>query len=162
MALAGSQEHTEQQTAMNERANNFSFQLVDDEFPRMLSAYRGDVVLLNFWATWCQPCVTELPELDRLQEDYRTRGLTVITVSDEPRDVLLRYADLLPKSTVSGFLTIDDLPQPYRAALERGRPVSYIIDREGYLRRDLIGAGRYTLFEQMIKPYLAQEVRAES
>ena len=141
-------------SGINEQTADFAFTLVEDETPRQLSDFRGNVVLLNFWATWCQPCITELPELDRLQQDYASQRLVVITLSDEPREDLLRYSDLLPRETVSGYFEYDLLPQPFKGALETGRPISYIIDRDGYLRQNVVGAGNYDSFERLVKPYI--------
>ena len=145
---------------LDQPAANFAFRLVEDESEHDLAQYKGKVVLLNFWATWCQPCITELPDLDRLQQNYAGDGLVVVTVSDERRDALLQYTDLLPKETVSGFFDFEVLPQPFRGALEMGRPITYVIDREGYLRRYIIGAGNYAFFERLISPYLGDTVAA--
>ena len=139
---------------MDVPAANFRFTLLADGASREIDEFRGRVLLINFWATWCQPCITELPELDQLQRDYREQGLVVVTVSDESPQELTRYTDLLPKETVSGYFDAASLPQPYRAALDGGRPISYIVDRAGILRRLVVGAGDYASFERMVTPYL--------
>ena len=57
----------------------------ESEFARMLKARRGKIVLFDFWATWCEPCRAEMPQLVKLREKYRHRGLVLLTVSaDEP------------------------------------------------------------------------------
>ncbi len=145
-------------SGLDEPAANFPFRLVSDESEHDLAEYEGKVVLLNFWATWCAPCLEELPDLDRLQQNYDDDGLVVVTISDETREQLLGYSDLLPQHTVSGFFDIGVLPQPYARTLATGRPISYVIDREGYLRRYIIGAGNYAFFERLIKPYLGNTV----
>ncbi len=139
---------------MNVPAANFRFTLIEDGSTSQIDDFRGRVVLINFWATWCQPCITELPELDQLQRDYEDKGLVVVTVSDESLDDLTRYADLLPEQTVSGYFDPASLPEPYRGALNGGRPISYIVDRAGILRRLVVGAGDYASFERMLMPYL--------
>ena len=58
---------------------------------RRVADYRGRVVVLNLWATWCPPCREELPTLNRLQAAYRDRGVVVITLSDEPADQLAAF-----------------------------------------------------------------------
>ena len=152
LALAGRPEAAAE--GINAPAADFAFTLVEDGTSRQLSDYRGNVILLNFWATWCQPCIAELPELDQLQRDFASSGLVVVTVSDEPQEELMRYTDLLPRETVSGFFEPDSLPQPYGRALAEGRPISYIVDKDGFLRRYIVGAGNYASFERMLKPYL--------
>ncbi len=79
--------------------------------PIDLGAYRGSVVLLNVWATWCQPCRKEMPQLDGLQEKYGKDGLVVMAVSIEQgglpavRDFYKRYnISLLPYADPSGML----------------------------------------------------------
>ena len=160
LTLANNQNADAANDGIDQPVNNFAFRLVEDQSEHDLAEYEGKVVLLNFWATWCQPCITELPDLDRLQQNYADDGLVVVTVSDEPRDELLMYTDLLPQETVSGFFPFEVLPQPFRGALEMGRPISYVIDREGYLRRYIIGAGNYAFFERLIEPYLGNTVAA--
>src|SRR5690606_26545010 len=54
--------------------------------PFAMSAHRGEVILVNFWATWCGPCITEIPDLQELYETYGDQGLTVLGVSIEDGD----------------------------------------------------------------------------
>lgn len=57
-------------------------------YPRMVAGYKGKVLLVDFWATWCVPCRKELPELVKLQAKLKARGLEIITISaDEPETV---------------------------------------------------------------------------
>lgn len=154
MALANEQKLETVRGGLDMPAADFAFRLVGEVATHRLAEYEGEVVLLNFWATWCQPCITELPELDSLQATYHADGLVVITVSDEPLEEIMRYADLLPQKTVSGYFEFDALPEPYRTELEKGRPISYVIDREGNLRHYIVGAGSFSSFERQIKPYL--------
>ncbi|NDF12650.1 MAG: TlpA family protein disulfide reductase [Proteobacteria bacterium] len=67
--------------------------------PLRISDFKGKVVLLNFWATWCNPCVKEMPDLDKLQKDYANRGLVVITASQ----------DMQGMSIVDGFFSTHKL-----------------------------------------------------
>ncbi len=137
------------------QAEPFEFQLVSTGETMSMSDFSGQVILLNFWATWCQPCITELPELDELQVVYRDRGLAVLTVSDEDLDALQLYTDLLPQETVSGYVEPDDLPQYYLDELAFGRPVTYVIDGEGTIRERIRGAGNFEYFEGLVTPWLA-------
>ncbi len=134
----------------------FEFQLVSTQEPRDITDYRGQVVLLNFWATWCAPCITELPELDKLQSAYSDVGLVVVTVSDESLDEILLYQDLLPEESVSGFVDRSDLPESFLMELANGRPVTYVIDGEGIIRERIRGAGNFEYFESLVTPWLAQ------
>lgn len=139
---------------LDQPAEDFAFQLVGNQEDHRFADYKGQVVLLNFWATWCQPCITEIPELDRLQRAYRDEGLVVMTISDESLEDLNRYQDLWPKETVSGYLTFEALPEGFQSELLMGRPISYVIDRDGVIRELVIGAGDYEYFERLVKPWL--------
>lgn len=147
---------------LNAPAPNFRFQLVDDERTMQLEDFRGDVVLINFWATWCAPCLQELPDLNELQTAYADAGLTVLTISDEAREVLIDFEQRLPLESVSGFVDRSgNLPDPYRRTLEV-RPTSYVIDREGVIRDFVLGARDYETFERMVAPYLSTGLASSS
>jgi len=96
-----------------------------------LHDYSGEVLLLSFWATWCAPCIEELPWLQRFYEAERDRGVAVLTVNmQEPDDVALRFAranDLkMPIGRYSGLL--DD------ALRVRSLPTLLVVDRERRIR----------------------------
>lgn len=145
-------------TEINSPATDFGFLHVSSDVPGRLFDYAGDVILLNFWATWCAPCLEELPALNRLQDRFGDQGLTVLTISDERRDALLDFEERLPLRTVSAYL--DDpmsIPQPFRRTLAT-RPTTYVIDRDGNIRDFFLGARTFAAFEQAIRPYLDTEV----
>lgn len=118
-----------------------------------LSDYRGKVVLLNFWATWCPPCRAEMPDLVRMQREYRGRGLRVIGVTYPPqtaaevrrfvRELKVNYPVALgTKETKDLFDRSETLP------------VTVVIDREGNVREVIEGILLPAEFEQKIKPLL--------
>lgn len=73
-------------TAFAQKAPDFALSTLDGQTVRLSEAAAGKVVLLNFWATWCVPCVKELPHLQRLQDLYGPRGLLVLAVSADGPD----------------------------------------------------------------------------
>lgn len=131
------------------------FRLVDSNEPRTLRDFRGNVVLLNLWATWCPPCLEELPELNRLQEAYGPKGVVVVTISDEQRETIQRFErKKLALNTVSGYLPPDEeWPDPYSRVLEN-RPTSFVIDRDGMIRETWSGAEDFDTFERVVAPHL--------
>jgi peroxiredoxin len=119
----------------SEEVPNFTFSLNDQS--RELSDLRGQVVLLNFWATWCPPCVAEMPSLERLHRQFEERGLLVLGVSVDQ-----------DATAYENFLTTYNITFPnYRDPEKRIStlygtfmyPETYIIDREGRLVRKVIG-----------------------
>lgn len=142
---------------MDEPATDFAFRLVGTDEAARLSDYDGQVVLLNLWATWCAPCLEEMPDLSRLQSDYRERGLAVLTVSDEDRATLLDFERERPLQTVSGYLENDALPEPFSFFV---RPTTYLIDRSGQVRIYVLGARDYAFWTQLLDPYLGEEAVA--
>ena len=134
-------------------APDVEFEALDGK-PIRLSSLRGRVVLLNFWATWCQPCRAEIPEFNALQRDLNSKGLSVIGVSVSPVDT---------SDSIRSFQK--DIKQDYtvlRGAEEIGSkfgngpglPVTYILDREGRIRQKFIGPQTRESFEAAIKPLL--------
>jgi thiol-disulfide isomerase/thioredoxin len=113
-----------------------------------LSAYRGKIVLLDFWATWCDPCREEIPHLVELQSKYRDRGLEIVGVSmddgPEPvRDYYQRFKMNYP--VVMGNAKIGEL---YGGVL--GLPIAFVIGRDGRIQSKHIGATDISIFENEI------------
>ena len=107
-----------------------------------LSDFRGQVVVLNFWATWCPPCVEEMPSLVEMQRRLKPKGVTVIGVSvDVDQSAYNRFL----KDHNVNLLTVRDPAQ--KSANFYGTfkfPETYIIDRNGVMRRKFIGAVDWT------------------
>ena len=113
------------------------FSVTDSDHTVNLNQYRGQVVLVNFWATWCPPCVEELPSLMTLQERMKGRGLVVVGVSiDVDGDAYHRFLKLHGIN----FVTVRDPDQKVAGMYgTSGWPETYIIDRQGVLRRQFVG-----------------------
>jgi len=102
-----------------------------------LSELRGKVVVLNFWATWCAPCVEELPSLVNLQQKMRNKGITVLAVSVDQDESL--YRRFVQDHNVN-LLTVRDANQKSNNLYGTFKfPETYIIDRNGVMRRKFIG-----------------------
>jgi peroxiredoxin len=107
-----------------------------------LNQYRGQIVVLNFWATWCPPCVEEMPSLVEMQRRMKAKGVTVVAVSI---DVDENAYKLFLKQHGVDLLTVRDPKQKVPVLYgTTGWPETFIIDRKGVMRRKFIGAVDWT------------------
>ncbi len=114
------------------------FTVQDSDHKGTLSQFRGQIVVLNFWATWCPPCIEETPSLVQMQQRMRTRGVTVLAVSVDVDDSA--YHKFLKDHNVT-VITVRDPDQKSNDLYGTFKfPESYIIDRQGIVRRKFIGA----------------------
>jgi len=113
------------------------FTVKDADRSVTLSELRGKVVVLNFWATWCPPCVEETPSLVQMQQRMKDKGVVVLAVSvDADGDAYHRFL----KDHGVNLLTVRDADQKSNALYGTIRfPETYVIDRKGTVRRKFIG-----------------------
>jgi cytochrome c biogenesis protein CcmG/thiol:disulfide interchange protein DsbE len=105
-----------------------------------LADYRGKVVLLNFWATWCAPCIEELPSLQALHQQMPQVAVLAVSVDEDPD----AYRQFLTKHPLN-LLTVDDPERRANALYGTFRfPETYVIDRKGVIRRRFISAQDWT------------------
>src|SRR3712207_815866 len=122
-----------------------------DGKPLKLSELRGQVVLLNFWATWCVPCRSEIPSLNEMQRDLSGRGFKVLGVTTyDSADLVREYQkDVRQEYTVA--LGDDGVANKYAVG---PLPTTFIIDRQGRIRHTIIGERSRAQFEELINPLL--------
>ncbi len=124
-----------------------------------VAKFRGKVILLNFWATWCSPCKKEIPDLNELFKQYREAGLVVIGIAldqggpEEVRKFLekyqIEYINLMGNEAVlEAFQNIPGLGSI------QGIPTSFLIDRKGQICRRFVGYTEKAIFEEAIKQLL--------
>lgn len=113
------------------------FTVKDADHSVTLSGLRGKVVVLNFWATWCPPCVEETPSLVQMQQRMKDKGVVVLAVSvDADADAYHRFL----KDHGVNLLTVRDADQKSNSLYGTIRfPETYVIDRNGVVRRKFIG-----------------------
>lgn len=118
------------------------FTVTDSTRSISLDQLRGKVVVLNFWASWCQPCVDEVPSLIQMQNELKSKGVVVFAVSVD--DDAGAYEQFLKDYKVD-LLTVRDPSQKSNELYgTRMFPETYIIDRKGILRRKFIGEVQWT------------------
>ena len=134
----------------NRPARELEFRSVADDAPHRLSELKGQVVVLNLWATWCGPCLGELPGMDRIARSYAPRGLVVVTLSTEARARLQAFAQTHPVSTLNVYA-------PQTGWLDvPGRPLTLVIDREGVVREVMIGARSYDELMPIVERWITR------
>ncbi len=118
-----------------------------------LNAYRGKVVLLNFWATWCAPCQLEMPRFVAWQNQYGPRGLQIIGISMDDDPALVR--SVYSKLHLSYPVAMGDAPlgELYGGVL--GLPVTFLIDRNGEVRAKFEGQTDLGKLEQQFQSLLS-------
>lgn len=110
------------------KLKSFKLPSLDGKKTISSSGYRGRVVLVNFWATWCKPCIKELPDLDRLYRKYRNNGMTFVAVAtDEEAEGVQKIVDdlkLAAKIAIAGEAAAAAYDHP-------NFPFSFVVDGDG-------------------------------
>ena len=125
-----------------------------------LSTYRGKVVLINFWATWCPPCRAEMPDLIRLQREYASHGLQIIGITYPPenknrvrrfaRSLKVNYPIILGTREIRARFSSDEI-----------LPLTVVIDRDGKVNDIISGILLPEEFDEQIKPLLMKKTEGE-
>jgi thiol-disulfide isomerase/thioredoxin len=119
-----------------------------------LSRYKGKVIVLDFWATWCGPCKVEIPHFVEFQDKYGKDGLQIVGISvDDPLEKLAPYArEMQMNYTVLQGLGHDDVQDAFGPIL--GIPVTHMISRDGKICATHTGLTGKDVFEREIKALL--------
>lgn len=125
-----------------------------------LSDYRGKVVLINFWATWCPPCRAEMPDLIKIQREHRKDGLQIIGITYPPerKTRVRRFASSLKVNypIALGTREIKD-----RFSSDETLPLTVVINRDGKVTEIISGILLRQEFEEKIKPLLTKDTEGE-
>jgi cytochrome c biogenesis protein CcmG/thiol:disulfide interchange protein DsbE len=118
-----------------------------------LARHRGDVVVMNFWATWCPPCKEEMPALEQLAREDRGRGLVVLGIDQgESADAARGFV----RAHGITFPILLDADQKYASSyVSIGLPTTVIIGRDGHVVRGIDGAQTLAQFRTAVAPVLA-------
>jgi thiol-disulfide isomerase/thioredoxin len=119
-----------------------------------LKHYRGKVVLLNFWATWCAPCQLELPTFESWQKTYGAEGLQVLAVSMDDGDAPVQRTVRRLHLSYPVMMGNAKLGEKYGGVL--GLPVTFLIDRDGRVAAKIKGEADMHAMESQLKELLAR------
>ena len=126
------------------------FALVDlDDKPVRLSDYRGKVVFLNFWATWCKPCREEMPSMEVLHRNFAKDGLVVLAVSIDRVTTTKDIPPFIKSMNLSFPVLIDSWGKTDMPYKRMGVPETFIIDQEGVIREIVIGPRDWTRLDSL-------------
>ena len=151
-ALATSHAAPPVQNLLNKKAPGFALTDLGGQ-PLSLSGFRGKVVLLNFWATWCAPCLVEMPAFAAWQQQYGTQGLQVIGISMDDNAGAARRVAARLKLNYPVAMGDERLGERYGGVL--GLPLTFLIDRNGMVRAQFQGETSLKLIEGRVSALLA-------
>ena len=122
---------------------------------------KGKVLLINFWASWCKPCVHEFPDLVKLYNDYKDKGFELVFISvDVPEDINSKVVPFLKDQKVDFTTYYNNFDKPEELInfidkkWEGAIPSTYIYDKEGNLTTHFLGSKSYDDFEKEVKKNL--------
>lgn len=128
-----------------------------NEVKSVYEAAKDKVMLVNFWATWCKPCVKEFPELVKLYSNFKDKGFELVLISlDDLTDIDTKLLPFLRKNGVdfttyySTFSKPEDLMEFVDKNWQGAIPSTYIYDKEGNLKKSILGNRTYEQFEKEI------------
>lgn len=131
-------------TVSGKTAADFTLPSIDGQHVS-LQQYRGKVVFLNFWATWCIPCREEMPALEQLHQKYQSEGLAVLGI--DHKESAEQVKTFFQKHALSFLSLLDQQGAVFRDYLVAGMPTTYLIGRDGQLLARGIGGRDWTRAE---------------
>ena len=141
LATAGSVASFGPSSLVGDKALEFAMRDMSGSYVS-ITAMRGKVIVLNFWATWCPPCTVEMPGLDQLYHDYRADGLEVIGVSSDGSEVGIR--EFLSETPVDFPILHDRSGRVTKLYGVNSLPTTFLIDRSGTVVNLFMGEQDWT------------------
>jgi peroxiredoxin len=124
--------------------------------PQAISQWKGKIIVVNFWATWCPPCREEMPELSRLQEQYRNRGLVVLGISTDELDKIREFVKENPVSYPLLSGEIDAMNVGLSLGNDKGvLPYTVIIKPDGNIAKTYFGRVNQAQLKETLLPLMS-------
>lgn len=120
-----------------------------DNEPVSLADYKGKVILLNFWATWCPPCIKEMPSMQRLRDSFTDQPFEIVAINtgDDPTSVSSFLLELETELTFP--ILLDEQGKSYQHFGIRGLPMTLIFDRNGEMVEKVLGGREWDSAESI-------------
>ncbi|MBX3236574.1 MAG: TlpA family protein disulfide reductase [Nitrospiraceae bacterium] len=135
------------------------FLLTDlNDKPYRLSDFRGKVVFLNFWATWCKPCKEEMPSMEILYKNFEKDGLVILAVSIDRVTTTKDISPFVKALNLSFPVLVDSWGKTDKPYKRMGVPETFLVDQQGIVREIIIGPRDWTRLDslkvltQLLKP----------
>lgn len=123
----------------NSSLYNLSFPNVEKQ-EIQLSEFKGKVILLNFWATWCPPCVKEMPSMQRLYDQFPKQDFEIVAISAGESQAAVESFMMGLETELTFPILLDEQGRTFKDFGIRGLPMSFLFDREGKLIKTISGS----------------------
>ena len=138
-------------------APNFSLTTLDGRTVQ-LSDLRGQNVLVNYWVTWCDPCLEELGFLDKIGQEYQSRGFTILSVNGLAQNPLPDVETVVSQNGLTFPVLLDESDSFYNTYLVKFLPTSFFIDENGIIRHIQLGSAAEDTFRTKIEQLLSDQM----
>ena len=138
-------------------APNFSLTTLDGKTVQ-LSDLRGQNVLVNYWVTWCDPCIEELGFLDEIGQEYLARGFTILSVNGLAQNPLPDVEAVVNQNGLTFPILLDEKDGFYQAYLVKFLPTSFFIDENGVIRHIQLGSATEDVFRSKIEQLISDQL----
>jgi thiol-disulfide isomerase/thioredoxin len=135
------------QNSIGQQIYNFDFIDIRKDSIYNISDFEGKIIILNFWGTYCGPCIEEFPDLKKIESDYFNK-VWVIALSDEDVERIMKFVQKIESPTIVGSFASKKWIE-----LESFRPLTIIIDKNGIIREYMFGKKNYNFFKSVIEKY---------
>ncbi len=126
-----------------------------DGVPFSMASNSGNVRIVDFWATWCPPCIDEMPMYKELHDEYATAGVQIIGISMDDEDHLERVREFIEKIGIEYQILMgtEEVREAYEVP---GLPATYVLDQDGNIIKSFVGAKPKKVLVELIEGLLSQ------
>jgi peroxiredoxin len=138
-------------------APNFSLTTLDGRTVQ-LSDLRGQNVLINYWVTWCDPCIEELGFLDKIGQEYLSRGFIILSINGLAQNPLPDVEAIVSQNSLTFPILLDEKDGFYQTYMVKFLPTSFFVDENGVIRHIQLGSATEDVFRSKIEQLLSDQL----